>query len=134
MGFIRDMLRTAGEISTLTSQLKFSQNENERLVWQITELEKTVKSERAAKDKFVNKFCDQISKQQGLPMKFEEKAPPPPPEPVKVSAYDEMQIEQLAKQMQDNALQVDGLDLSLDFCVERVRENLPQLRDEGAIQ
>jgi len=133
MGFIRDMFRTAGEISTLTSQLKFSQDENERLVWQITQLEKEVKSERAAHRKDLLKMCDQISKQQGLPMKFEEKEAPKPPQAVPLTAYQEMQIDNLVKEMRAQAEEMNDELPSWEESVNMVKADIAKYQKEGLI-
>ncbi len=133
MGYIRDMFRTAGEVSTLTRQLEFSQSENERLVWQVTELDKAVKAERASKDRFVNKFCDQLSKQHGLPMKFDDKPEPKPIEKEPLTAYQEMRIEEIAKQMIAHAEMMNDEVPSFDDCIAKLKSDLPALKEEGLI-
>ncbi len=81
MGFLHNFFKTAGEVAALTQQCDFYQHELERVRWENEQLRAEVKSERQKKDRIVNKFCDQISKQQGLPTLFKEKEVTPQAEP-----------------------------------------------------
>lgn len=100
MKFLRNLF--VPEIAQLTREALLYKRLYEAECEKNAVLEKAVITERRAKDKFVNTFCDQISKQNGLPMVFKEKVEQPKPEPEPLSLAEEESIKYIAQQLQDD--------------------------------
>lgn len=127
------MFRTAGEVVALTRQLSFVESENSRLIWQVTALEKEMRSERASHLKDLRKYCDQISKQSGLSMKFEERLPAVAPEPLPLTAYQEMQVDDLARQMIEQAESMNDPVPSWEQAKIQVKNDLSTYQKDGLV-
>ncbi len=66
MKFLRNMFRTAAEFAVITQQCAFYEEELKKANWKNQELEKQLQKERTKKDTVLLKYCDNVSRQQGL--------------------------------------------------------------------
>jgi len=129
LGFFRRMLRTAGEVAVLSQQLAFYEEENKKLVWKNEQLDKEVRKERAAKDRILLRYADQISIKSGLYGKFEKDIPKVEEvneERKILSMEEEVRIEWLAKSMQNDDIESGIEPPSLETYKDAIRKNPEQ--------
>lgn len=110
------------EVAYLTRQLQATEGRLEVAEAKNALLDKEVLAERARKDKFVNKFCDQLSVQQKLHGVFVEKEPVKRSKPV-YTADVEMQIEQTARMQREVDEQAGLTPLALEDYADLIRED-----------
>jgi len=85
MGYIRNLFAKATEIDRLQGRCDYLQSCLDREIWKNQHLDEQIVAERKAKDKFVLRYADQISRQAKLPEHFVDDVTPkeaPKPEPL----------------------------------------------------
>lgn len=102
MGFVRNLFAKATEIDRLRDERDTARMYLHRADTRIEVLEKQLQTERDKKDKFMLKYCDQISVQHKLYGVFAKDDTPKPEKPIELSPEEEADVQWLA-QTQRNA-------------------------------
>lgn len=132
MAFLRDIFTKARKIDDLTSRYDLLeeryqalQNDYGRLEAKYDLAEKAIKSERASKDRFMLRYCDQMSERQRNSGLFTKDAEPKVIAPVidVLSVEEEAQIQYAAEMMRQTDLDANIEAPPIEKYIEIVRKN-----------
>lgn len=130
MAFFSTLINQAGQIKQLTLHCNFLQAQLDREQERNELLEKGIRDERAKKDKFTLRYCDQVSKQASLPQKFVDDSEPKEPEkPKEFSPSDEERVNYYATIMRNGDIDAgEGQERNLDEYKDIIRA---EVREKG---
>lgn len=123
MGFVGNLFTKAAEIGQLGRHINFLQAQLDREIWKREALEKSLKAERAAKDRVLLRHADMMSVKAALHGAFvkdaEQKAVVPPT----ISQEDKERIRWMAEQMRTADLDEKGQAPDLQVYIDKIAES-----------